>query len=86
MTPLTDRQRQVLDAVVASVRTRGYPPTLREICAEMGFKSTRAASDYLWALQNKGWIRLGNGARAITLLQHTYKVEPFGTADDRDGD
>ena len=65
MIDLTDRQRRVLDFIVHSVERRGYPPSLREICEEMGISSTRGALRHLEALERKGYITRGSGARAI---------------------
>ena len=43
MQALTDRQQQVLDYIRNSIQQRGYPPTLREIGAHMGIRSTNGA-------------------------------------------
>ena len=37
--PLTARQREVLDCVIDSVSTRGYPPSVREIGTAVGLTS-----------------------------------------------
>src|SRR2546422_10683307 len=65
MAELTKRQRQVLD-FVRSVQRRGSTPTLREIAAHFGFKSSRAAADHLDALKRKGAIQADAG-KARTL-------------------
>lgn len=56
MAELTKRQRQVLDFVQSVQRTGESPPTLREIAAHFGFKSSRAAADHLDALKRKGFV------------------------------
>jgi len=53
---LTDRQRQVLDFISASIRKRGYPPTLREIGSHFGIRSTNGVNDHLRALEKKGFL------------------------------
>ena len=53
---LTDRQREVLDFISDSIRKRGYPPTLREIGAHMGIRSTNGVNDHLRALEKKGFL------------------------------
>jgi repressor LexA len=55
--PLTDRQELILQFIRDSIRERGYPPTLREIGAKMGIKSTNGVSDHLRALERKGYLR-----------------------------
>src|SRR5258708_32735483 len=54
MQGLTDRQQQVLDFIRSSITDRGYPPTLREIGARMGIRSTNGVNDHLRALERKG--------------------------------
>jgi repressor LexA len=54
---LTDRQRDILKFIVETIRTRGFPPTLREIGAAFGIRSTKGVNDHLDALERKGTIR-----------------------------
>jgi repressor LexA len=57
MQGLTDRQQQVLEYIRSSITHRGYPPTLREIGAHMGIRSTNGVNDHLRALERKGYLR-----------------------------
>jgi SOS-response transcriptional repressor LexA len=67
---LTDRQAQVLVAIEASIKTRGFAPTLRELCALLNMQSTNAASDHLNALERKGYIVRGDRrARTICVVK-----------------
>ena len=54
---LTDRQREILDFITASITERGYPPTLREIGEHFGIRSTNGVNDHLKALEKKGHLR-----------------------------
>ena len=54
---LTQRQRQILDFITASINERGYPPTLREIGEHFGIRSTNGVNDHLKALEKKGHLR-----------------------------
>lgn len=66
---LTPRQRRILDYIRAFRLEHGYPPTLRQIGAEMGIKSTNGVHDHLAALKRKGYIDLDQGqARGIVVL------------------
>ncbi|MBI5531233.1 MAG: transcriptional repressor LexA [Deltaproteobacteria bacterium] len=56
MQGLTQRQHQVLDFIRQSISQRGYPPTLREIGAHMGIRSTNGVNDHLRALERKGYL------------------------------
>lgn len=66
MDELTRRQRQVLDFVRNTQRAGRPTPTLREIAAHFGFRSSRAAADHLDALKRKGALRAEPGkARSL---------------------
>ncbi len=56
MQGLTERQQMVLDYIRQSIVDRGYPPTLREIGARMGIRSTNGVNDHLRALERKGYL------------------------------
>lgn len=53
---LTDRQQQVLDFIQEKIACDGYPPTIREIGAELGINSTNGVNDHLRALERKGYL------------------------------
>jgi repressor LexA len=55
--PMTKRQEAILEFIRKSIRERGYPPTLREIGAPRGIRSTNGVSDHLRALERKGHLR-----------------------------
>jgi len=74
---LTDRQREVYDFLLSFWRTKGYPPSIREVAGHFGFRSTRAVVDHLGALERKGWIiRTRERSRAIEfpLARHQSRV------------
>ncbi|MGB0591411.1 MAG: transcriptional repressor LexA [Myxococcota bacterium] len=54
--PLTARQAEVLGVLERSIHARGYPPTIREMGAELGIRSPQGVSDHLAALERKGYI------------------------------
>ena len=54
---LSWRQRKILTVIQQSVRTRGYPPTMREIGAAVGLASTSSVSHQLDELEKAGYIR-----------------------------
>ena len=56
MQGITQRQQMVLDFIRESIHDRGYPPTLREIGARMGIRSTNGVNDHLRALERKGYL------------------------------
>jgi repressor LexA len=56
MRPLTERQKLVLEFIRSSVKTRGFPPTLREIGVAMGIRSNNGVNDHIRALERKGYL------------------------------
>ena len=54
---LTDRQREIFDFICDVMRAENRPPTVREIAEHFGFRSPKAATDHLDALERKGYIR-----------------------------
>ena len=75
MTELTKRQRQVLDFIQSVQRAGGSAPTLREIAAHFGFKSSRAAADHLDALKRKAFLESDPGkARTLRVTSPLVKL------------
>lgn len=63
---LTVRQMRVLEVIRESVRTKGYPPSVREIGEAVGLASPSSVAHQLRALQNKGYLRRDpNRPRAV---------------------
>ncbi|MBV8964643.1 MAG: repressor LexA [Mycobacteriaceae bacterium] len=63
---LTQRQRTILDVIRASVTTRGYPPSIREIGDAVGLTSTSSVAHQLRTLERKGYLRRDpNRPRAV---------------------
>ena len=53
---ITDRQRDVLLAIIEYLAANGYPPTMREIGDAVGIGSTNGVSEHLQALTKKGYL------------------------------
>jgi repressor LexA len=54
---VSERQRQIYDFIVAYARKHGYPPTVREIGAEVGLASPSTVHVHLAKLENAGYLR-----------------------------
>ena len=54
---LTQRQKQVLDYILAEINRIGYPPSVREIGQAVGLTSSSTVHSHLAALEKKGYIR-----------------------------
>jgi repressor LexA len=76
MEGLSTRQRQVLEFIDESLRSRGYPPSVREIGEAVGLSSPSTVHSHLAALEDKGFLRRDpTKPRAIDLV-----YEPLSTA------
>jgi repressor LexA len=66
---LSDTQRRIMAAIRKAIERDGYPPTVREIGAEVGLASPAAVVYQLGELTRKGHLRRGPGlARAIAVV------------------
>lgn len=54
---VTKRQQAVLDCIEDCIREKGYGPTVREICQNLGLSSPSTVHVHLKALENKGLIK-----------------------------
>jgi repressor LexA len=67
--PLSTLEQSVLDYLIEYVRSHTYQPSIREIGAEFGIKSTKTVSELLQSLADKGWIeRNSSRSRGVRLL------------------
>lgn len=67
--PLTPKQQAIFDAIRASIASRGYPPSMREIGDAAGLSSLSSVSHQLGQLELGGWIRRDpNRPRALEVL------------------
>lgn len=64
-----------LDFIKKFTKNNGYPPTVREICSQVGFKSTASAKYYLDKLEERGDIKKGgNKNRAIEVVDKQNSI------------
>lgn len=57
MEKLTPKQQNVLDVLKKYIADKGYPPTVRELCALTELNSTATIQVHLENLQKKGYIK-----------------------------
>jgi len=63
-----ERKVRILDFIAATLRARGYPPSVREIMHAVGLASTSAVHHHLQMLARDGYLERGEGqSRAIRL-------------------
>jgi repressor LexA len=54
---LTGKRREILEVIEASLRDRGYPPSVREIGESVGLTSSSSVHAHLATLQKQGYLR-----------------------------
>ncbi|HZA74076.1 MAG TPA: transcriptional repressor LexA [Propionibacteriaceae bacterium] len=66
---LTLRQRRILEMIKATVESRGYPPSIREMGDAVGLASSSSVAHQLKVLETKGFLRRDpNRPRALEVL------------------
>lgn len=79
---LTERQRTILEVIRASVSTRGYPPSIREIGDAVGLTSTSSVAHQLRTLERKGFLRRDpNRPRAVDVRELDDNAVPIVKTD-----
>lgn len=67
---LTTREQAILDCIKNKIREDGFPPTVREICNEVGLRSTSTVHGYLARLEELGVIKRDpSSSRAIEVTE-----------------
>jgi len=61
MVKLEPKEQLILDYIRETIRTRGYPPSIRDICTALDIKSTSTVHTCLDRLEKKGCIQRENG-------------------------
>ena len=83
-----ERKLKIIDFIAATLRARGYPPSVREIARAVGLASTSAVHHHLQILEREGYLERGAAqSRAIRLtptaairLGLTNELVPQATA------
>src|SRR5579864_4489307 len=75
----SDMQRKIFEFIADYIRTKGWPPTQREIAVAMGLASTRRVGHHLSILEKKGYItRQAKTSRGIELTKPLRGVRVMG--------
>ena len=70
MQKLNEKENAVLAYLIREIAERGYAPSVRDICAALGYASTSTVQAYLERLEQYGYIRREDGkSRSIVLCE-----------------
>ena len=65
------RKQRIIEYIAATLRARGYPPSVREIAQAVDLASTSAVHHHLEILEREGYLERGAArSRAIRLTPH----------------
>ena len=68
-----NNQQKILDFIKAEIEDKGYPPSVREICAAVGLRSTSTVHAHLNHLEEQGLIRRDSTKpRALEVLDGSH--------------
>ena len=73
---LNENQIKILEYLKEFNLKKGYPPSIREICKAVGYKSTSSVYKHLNILEEEGYIRKDSSKpRAIEILEEDKEIQ-----------
>jgi repressor LexA len=70
-----EKKQAILEFIKSEVKRCGYPPSVRDICKAVDFKSTSSVHKYLSILEQEGYIRKDpTKPRAIEILDDGFNT------------
>ena len=78
---LTKKQKAVLECIEDCIAKKGYGPTVREICAEIGLSSPSTVHVHLKALEEKGYIERDPLKSRSIILKQNDQGQPVGRSE-----
>ena len=68
-----ENQKKIFDFIKQEIEDKGYPPSVREICAAVGLKSTSTVHAHLNHLEKRGLIRRdATKPRALEIIDGSF--------------
>lgn len=72
---ISSKQQEILSFVKDEILSKGYPPSVREICAAVNLKSTSSVFSHLETLEKNGYIRRDpTKPRTIEILDDSFNT------------
>lgn len=73
MKSLGKKQKQIYEFIKSEIKSKGYPPSVREICDAVNLSSTSTVHGHLERMEKKGYIkRDASKPRAIEILDPNF--------------
>lgn len=72
---ISAKQQEILEYIKSQLLTKGYPPSVREICEAVHLKSTSSVHSHLETLEKNGYIRRDpTKPRAIEIIDDNFNL------------
>ena len=72
---ISKKQQEILDYIKEQIKSKGYPPAVRDICQAVSLKSTSSVHAHLETLEKHGYIRRDpTKPRAIEILDEDFNL------------
>ena len=72
---ISKKQKEILEFIKEEILSRGYPPSVREICEAVHLKSTSSVHSHLSTLEKNGYIRRDpTKPRAIEIIDDGFNL------------
>ena len=84
MNALKEREQRILEFMKEEIRTKGYPPTVREICAALGIRSTSTAHKDIASLVKQGYLRKDPSKPRALMIVETEEDPPAFLPEERE--
>ena len=72
---ISAKQTEILEFMKSEILSKGYPPSVREICEAVNLKSTSSVHAHLETLEKNGYIkRDATKPRAIEIIDDDFNL------------
>ena len=72
---ISAKQKEILEYIKDQIINRGFPPSVRDICAAVRLKSTSSVHSHLEALEKNGYIRRDPAKpRTIEIVDDSFNI------------
>ena len=78
---LEPKEQQIFDYIKENIKSRGYAPSIRDICEALNIKSTSTVHSCLARLEKKGYIQRENGKSRTLRIEGVTAGENGETLD-----
>ena len=75
---ISTKQTEILEYIKEEIISRGYPPTVRDICEAVHLKSTSSVHSHLETLEKNGYIQSFYGDETNGKRRTYYRITEEG--------